>query len=190
MKETADPWIRIGAIAGLMGAGFFSMMWIVAVIMDGHWVLGDQTLSELGGHRPGSIYFNSGAILEGVLSLIFAYGLWQSMKKSTMQRIGGLLLLCASCFLILIGVFPITTGLPHTIASYGFFGLALAATIILIRPLWNERGFGPITGTMTVIAVVVSLAFLVLTNVELTEAVSVICLLVWSSVLSVMMLRK
>jgi len=39
-------------------------------------------------------------------------------------------------------------------------------------------------------AVIVSLAFLSLTSIELTEAVGVICLLAWSSLLSAMMLRR
>ncbi len=190
MRRIADPWISIAAIAGLLGAAFFSIMWITAVIVDGHWVLGEQTLSELGGNRPGSIYFNSGVILEGALSLMLALGLWRAMTRSTMQTIGGLVLACAAFFLILVGVFPITTGLPHTIASFGFFGLALLATILLARPLWNERRFGPFAGTVTIIAVVVSLLFLAFTSIELTEAVSVICLLAWSSVISVMMLRS
>jgi hypothetical membrane protein len=189
MRENSNPWVMVGAIAGLVGAGLFSFMWIIAVIVDGHWVFGEQTLSELGGNRPGAFFFNSGVILEGVLALVFTVGLSHAMEKRVLQRAGNLLLFMASCALVLVGLFPITTGPPHGAASYAFFGLALVATLLLVQPLWTEGGFGPVTSIVTLGAVIVSLAFLVLTNVPLTEAMGVICLLAWSSLLSMVMLR-
>ncbi|MGD0056448.1 MAG: DUF998 domain-containing protein [Methanomassiliicoccales archaeon] len=185
-----SSWVRFGAVAGIVGATLFSAMWVIAAVKDGHWILGEQTLSELGGNRPGLFFFNSGVILEGTLALVFTFGLWHAMEKTTLQRIGNILLLFASCALILVGIFPITTGLLHGIASYAFFGLTLVAILLLIHPLWTDGDFGPVAGIVTLGAVILSIAFLSFATIALTEAVGVICLLAWSSLLSAMMLRK
>jgi len=36
MRAVSKGWVRFGAICGLIGALFFSVMWIVAVLVDGN----------------------------------------------------------------------------------------------------------------------------------------------------------
>ncbi|MBM4237551.1 MAG: DUF998 domain-containing protein, partial [Euryarchaeota archaeon] len=148
----------------------------------------EETLSELGGDRAGRMYFNSGVIVEGILGLIFAIGLWRALPRTLGASAGFIVLLLAGISLVGVGIFPITTGLYHTVASYAFFGLSLLAILLFLVPIWKSRTFGPVPGVITGAAVVISLLFLFLTSVPLAEAVAVICLMVWSSVLAVRML--
>jgi hypothetical membrane protein len=171
-----------------MGAIIFALMWIVAATVDSSWVLGEQTLSELGGDRPGRIFFNTGVILEALLSIVFVFGLKNTLSSDNLGKAGSAVFFLAAISLLAVGVFPITTGVYHTVASYSFFGLSLIALIILIRPLQSSRAFGAIFSIITIVAIVVSLGFLFFTNIPTAEAVAVICLLFWSLIVSVRML--
>ncbi|MDH7509328.1 MAG: DUF998 domain-containing protein [Methanomassiliicoccales archaeon] len=180
--------IRIGASCGLTGAIIFAIMWIIAAMVDTNWVLGEQTLSELGGDRPGRIFFNNGVIIEALLSIVFVFGLSKALRNDSLGKAGSAVFFLAAISLLGVGIFPITTGIYHTVASYSFFGLSLIALIILIRPLRSSKVFGAIFSIMTVVAIIISLGFLFFTNIPTAEAVAVICLLFWSSVISARML--
>jgi len=183
MKKGIDL-VFIAALCGLIGAIIFSLFWLTAVYVDGHWILGKETLSELGGDRPGRLFFNSGVIIEGILSLVFSSGVYRLMKGHKAGRVGTTIMFLGAISLIGVGVFPIDTGTPHTIFSYTFFGLMLLALSILIRPLYRHPVFGKAGSFITLSAVTISLAFLFTSPVPLTEAVAVICLLIWSSTIS------
>lgn len=181
--ETGNLLSRYGPWLGLIGALLFSIMWMVAVVTDGNWVFGEETLSELGGDRPGAIFFNTGVIAEGLMALIFAYSLLQR-GNSKLWKAGTGLFILASLFLIGIGVFPINTGDPHTFFSYAFFGTVLLALSLIALPV--GRLLGRSASILTIALIGVSLALLVMTSIPLTEAVAVICLLIWSGVVSLM----
>lgn len=188
MFENRGSLIRYCALIGFIGAVVFSLMWTSAVVVDGNWVLGEETLSELGGDRPGSIYFNSGVIVTGVMGLIFAIGLYALMDGRLLGQIGAVVAMVGAIALIGVGVFPITTGDYHTFFSYAFFGIMLVSLLLLAYPIWKERRLGPLAGLLTVGALVVSLGFLFTTSIPLTEAVAVICLLMWMVAISVLIL--
>jgi hypothetical membrane protein len=91
-------------------------------------------LSDLGG-MPGeepiwaargvaSIVFNIGLIITGVLGIIFAYTVRKlPMFNTFLGRIGTNFLLLNTIAQCTIGIFPETTGHPHTAASLAFFFL-------------------------------------------------------------------
>lgn len=180
--------IRTTAIIGLIGAIFFALLWTSAVIVDGNWILGEETLSELGGDRPGKVYFNTGVIVMGIMGLLFAYGLYLILKGDLIGRIGSSVLFMGAVALIGVGIFPITTGDYHTFFSYAFFGLMLITMFILALPIWRESRLGPVGGLVTVGALAISLVFLFTSSIPLTEAVAVICLLIWTVTLSTLIL--
>jgi hypothetical membrane protein len=183
-----DRLIRITAIIGLLGAILFALLWTSAVIIDGNWVLGEETLSELGGDRPGRLYFNTGVIAMGVMGLIFALGLYLILKVDILGRIGCSALFAGAVALIGVGIFPITSGEYHTFFSYTFFGLMLVALLLLALPIWRESRLGPVGGIVTLGALVASLSFLFTTSIPLTEAVAVMCLLIWTVTVSILIL--
>lgn len=188
MFEDRGSLIMYCALIGFIGAVVFSLMWTLAVLVDGSWVFGEETLSELGGDRPGRIYFNSGVIITGIMGLIFAIGLYVLMDGKFLGRIGAVVAMMGAIALIGVGIFPITTGAYHTFFSYAFFGIILVSLLLLAYPIWKEERLGPLAGLLTISALAVSLAFLFTSSIPLTEAIAVICLLIWMVVISTLIL--
>ena len=181
-------WAFFSALAGLLGALTFAFMWSAAVVTDGHWILGQETLSELGGDRPGRSFFNAAVITEGILGLIFSSGIYRLMKGNNLGRLGSMVFFIGAIALIGVGIFPITTGSPHTVASYAFFGLMLIALLLMIAPIFHHPVLGKVGGVVTIASLIVSLGFLFAAPIPPTEAVAVICLLIWSSAQSLLII--
>lgn len=180
---------RVGAISGLIGAVAFAALWTAAAYQDGHWVLGKMMLSELGDRsRPGAMLFNGGAVIAGVMSFLFSIGLYRVLSTSALGRLGAATMGLASVFLIGVGAFPIDTGMPHEAASLGFFFLGAVAMALMIFPAWRSHVLHPSGGLVTAILLLVSLAGLVLLPLAAAEALSVGCLLLWTSLISIRML--
>jgi len=177
------------AMMGLVGALIFSYLWVAAVLVDGNWIMGVETLSELGGDRRGSFLFNTGVITMGFAGLAFSSGLYLCLG-SPLKGSGSIVLMVGSVALIGVGIFPITAGDPHTFFSYLFFGLMLFSLAMLVWPLSREPRIGSLGGAVTLGSIVVSLGFLFNSSVPMTEAVAVICLLIWSVTISSLILIR
>lgn len=180
---------RLGAATGLIGSVGFATMWTVAAATDGHWQLGRMTLSELGDRsRAGALPFNSGAIITGLLALVFAIGLYRVLSTSTLGKAGSILVGISSIFLVGIGLFPIDTGEPHTVLSYGFFLTAAVSLAVLIAPLWKSHVFHPSGGMLTAVLLAIPLISIAFLPVAGVEALAVGCLLLWMAFISIRML--
>lgn len=115
----------------------------------------ENYLSDLGGfygdrpiwaaHGTASILFNMGLILAGVLGVCFGLGLRKSQSfRTPLGNIGTLFLILDAAALMGIGIFPETTGPPHTFFSFAFFimvgiSLALVGTALIKT---SERTLG------------------------------------------------
>lgn len=182
-----------GAWSGLLGALAFALLWSWAVVADGSWQFGVDTLSELGRiGRGGRDIFNFGVILASLLWLPFALGLMKMLPSSWLSRIGGSLFLVSAAFLFAIGIFPIDSGTPHTVASWAFFITALVSLLMLATPLYHMEGLGVIPMIASITAPILSMAFLAFTSVPLAEAIAVICLMIWAVIVSshIILLRR
>ncbi len=180
---------RLGAAAGLIGSVGFATIWAMAVVTDGHWQLGRMTLSELGDRsRAGALAFNSGVIIAGLLGLVFAIGLYRVLSTTTLGKAGSAILAIASIFLVGIGHFPIDTGEPLTVLSYGFFLLAAVSLAILIAPVWKSHVFHPSGGMLTAMLLVIPLISIAFLPAAGVEALAVGCLLLWVFFISIRML--
>ena len=173
-------------LAGLVGMILFAIFWTAAIIVDGHWVFGVNTLSDLGADRPGRLWFNSGVIIAGAMLLVYSFGLHRVLVKAQLSSGGCLLLFLSSIALIGIGVFPETSGEIHLYLSWAFFIMAMIGLIVLIGPMLRSAAFGRIARAMTVIAPAGSIATLLLVmSVPFAEAISVILLMIWGAVTSI-----
>lgn len=180
---------RTGAIAGIMASLFFSFMWTAAIITDGGWVLGEMTLSELGDRsRNGDLFFNTGAIVTGVLSFLFSAGLYKLVSPGAMGRLGAALLGLASLLLIGVGIFPIDTGTPHTVVSFSFFGTAALSLAMLIVPFARSYVLHRSMAAFTAALLLLSAASAAVLPIPALEALAVGCLLLWMLVTSIRML--
>ena len=93
----------------------------------------ENNLSDLGGdigetpiwaaHGVASILFNCGLTIVGILGVVFACGL-KNTQRMPSGRLGALLFILDMCALCCVGIFPLTTGVPHWVASMSLFLLA------------------------------------------------------------------
>lgn len=178
----------IGAMTGILVSILFAILWIVAIIVNGDWHLGEDTLSELGGNVPSRWIFNIAVILTAVGCIRFSFSFASFLSPSISGRIGGYLLAIASIGLMAIGFFPIDTGEPHTIATAFFFGFAAIASFVLLYPIGKRIGVRSIQFLVTIIVIVVSFICLAITPIPFAEAIAVSGLLAWLFVLSIWML--
>jgi len=84
----------------------------------------------------------------------------------------------ATVCLIAVGLFPISTGTPHGVASVLFFTSATGAALLLLRPIFEWVGMKELPFIATVVTLIVSLVCLILTPLPFAEAVAVSGLLV------------
>jgi hypothetical membrane protein len=180
---------RLGAVAGLIASIVFTAMWALAAITDGHWQLGRMTLSELGDRsRAGALLFNSGAIITGLLALLFALGLYRVLSTTTLGKVGSVTLAIGAVLLVGIGLFPIDTDEPHTVLSYSFFLMAAVSMTALIAPIWKSHVFHRTGGLLTAALLVIPLASIPFLPWAGVEALAVGCLLLWMAFISIRML--
>jgi hypothetical membrane protein len=178
------PYFEI--LAGLVGMIVFAVFWSVAIAVDGHWVFGVNTLSDLGADRPGRLWFNSGVIVAGIMLAVYSFGLNHVLVKSQMSSGGCLLMFLSSLALICIGIFPETSGEIHLYFSWAFFILAMIGLLVLVGPAFRSVALGRISRAMTLIAPLGSVATLVLImSIPFAEAISVILLMIWGAVTSI-----
>ncbi len=189
MVRGREELIRDCAMLGLLGALVFACLWTTAVAFDGNWILGEDTLSELGGDRGGRFFFNTGVLTMGIAGLAFSIGLCMVLG-SPLRGAGAIILFVGAMALIGVGAFPINTGEPHTFFSYLFFGLMLFSMAMLAFPVWKNPQIGALGGAITVMSLGISLAFLFVSSVPLAEAVAVICLLIWTIIVSSLILVR
>jgi hypothetical membrane protein len=128
---------NFSAVAGLCGVlvpliGLSTIFLAVSYSPNFDWV--ENWISDLAGiyispifpSRPDvstpttAMILNTGLLLSGIFSFVFAVGLWKSMKIPS-GRIGSLIIIIASIALFNIGLFPEPTGIPHVIASLTYF---------------------------------------------------------------------
>ncbi len=88
-------------------------------------------LSVLGVEGSATTLFNWGLVLTGVLSLIFAIGLRQSLLSSRLGQLGMVSLVLGSIAISAVGIFPRTIDLPHDLASVAFFMFIIMALLLV-----------------------------------------------------------
>jgi hypothetical membrane protein len=178
------PYFEI--LAGLVGMIVFAVFWSAAIAVDGHWVFGVNTLSDLGGDRPGRLLFNSGVIITGIMLAVYSFGLNHVLVKSQMSSGGCLLMFLSSLALIGIGIFPETSGEIHLYFSWAFFILAMIGLLVLVGPAFRSAALGRISRAMTPIAPLGSIITLaIVMSIPFAEAISVILLMIWGAMTSI-----
>jgi len=91
----------------------------------------ENHISVLGVEGSATALFNWGLILTGILSLIFAIGLRQSLLSSRLGRLGIASLILGSMAISAVGIFPRTIDLSHDLASVAFFMFIIMAFLLV-----------------------------------------------------------
>ncbi len=126
---------RISGVCGIASqvTGLISLL--IAVSMSPWFSWTENYLSVLGVEGSAITLFNAGVILTGILSLVFAIGLWKSLLSGRLLGFLGMVsLVLGSLAFSGTGIFPRSTGMPHDSASLAFFlFISLAIFLIGIR---------------------------------------------------------
>ncbi|MDH7595890.1 MAG: DUF998 domain-containing protein [Candidatus Bathyarchaeia archaeon] len=157
----------------------------------------ENALSDLGVHDESALLFNSGLILSGILTVIFAFGVIRFYGAKTVGRSGAFFLLLAGIFLAAIGVFPETApNNIHYIVSVAFFAalpLSLFIQTAALISSTESRNFGVFTLVMGIIALsswAIWAALKPYRGVAIPELVSAIAAALWSISMGVKLIHQ
>ena len=149
---------RFAGVCGIASQVIALVILLVAVYQFPWFSWTEQDLSILGVEGPAATLFNSGLIITGALSLIFALGLAKSLLSGRFPgRLGVVSLFLGSAALSATGIFPETNVISHNFASIAFLiFISIAILFIGIRALavWSK-----IWGVLSITAAILIVAF-------------------------------
>lgn len=178
MKQLKGSPAGFGVIA-ICAAFVFSIMWMVAALGDASWVIGENTLSDLGVSdvQITADLFMYACMIVGVLTVIFGIG--KAGYETGCNRAGGILVIIAGIFLILVGYFnkDYGNGDIHLAAAYLFFIFLALSVFVTAFGDWAEGK--TLAVAYSIIATVICIGCFAFESLALTEAVAVICGLGW-----------
>jgi hypothetical membrane protein len=147
--------LRIAGLCGVATSAVALSCIFVAISLSPWFSWSANALSDLG-VREAAVIFNSGLIAAGILSIVFATGLWMTSKGHILGRGGAALFFIGAFALSGIGVFSEATGVVHLFFSVAFFilmpfSLFLLGTGAIVA---GSRKFGLFTIAAGVVALI------------------------------------
>ena len=115
--------LRFGGFCGILGSGLSIALVLAATVLSPWFRWENNALSELGVGEV-SLLFNSAMLIGGVLIFFFALGIREYFDGNRLVRVGVNLIITASIFLALVGVFTVDMMPLHGIVSLGPLMLA------------------------------------------------------------------
>jgi len=153
-----EVWLKISGVSGILTPilAFTRISLAIASYPQFSWT--DNALSDLGvvGDVT-SVLFNGGLIISGILTLLFALGLFMFLRNKMLGRIGAFLLVLDALSLSAIGVFPENVKPTHYYASVAFFMFFPLAMFFIATALFQmgKLKMGLFTFLAAIFAVVV-----------------------------------
>ncbi len=193
LKQTF--WFRISGICGILSPIFaFSFIFLAITSYElFNWEL--NALSDLG-IIPGitATFFNYGLIGSGLLSLVFARGLFGFKDKTKLSRISLFIFILACISLIAIGLFPENIKPIHYIVSVAFF-VFLPLSLILLSvsfSLDNHFYMAHFSLSISIIAATPWILYFsssIFKAVAIPEAISGLAVSLWTIVIGLKMMH-
>lgn len=163
--------LRISAFCGVVGPLIAISLILVAVSRSPWFSWTGNYLSDLGINSNVAVLFNSGLIIGGALTVIFAIGLRRTLPGLTRGGLGAIAIVLGSAALCGVGIFPETTGAVHRSFALLFFILSIMALVLIGSAMMrqpSERNLGLlifITGLLTCAPFIALVVILGLTQV-------------------------
>ncbi len=199
--RTGDPLVRIGALAGIGGAVFYVMVVAITGYLTPVYDPLTQWISELGAvGAPYTTLFNVlGPGVFGLLSVVFALGLWKALRGGLLAFAAAFLVAISGFASILEGVFPCdpgciavtTAGSLHLaiglVPLLGMLGaMEIFAFLVRKNPAWPW--FFAFSHAMVVLTVIFAIAFSSGATLDgLYQRIMIGAILVWVVVISARM---
>jgi hypothetical membrane protein len=181
----------VAGISGLLSQ-VVAVIILVVVLVKSPWFRWlEHNLSILGVEGSARVLFNVGIGIAGILGIVFAVGLRDSVVSGgSVGWVGIVSLALGSAALAVIGLVPRTTALPHNIATVAFFVLiALAVCLVGVQFLLEGRLVG---GILSIAAAVFIIGFQVIPwpteGGAIPQLLSCVPWSVWTLVFSVRLL--
>lgn len=166
MSFISNKFLKITGIIGIFLPFFIFIIMAISIYYSPWFSFTENWISELAGKSgetpiwsargfPSAI-FNIGIILSGAMGLACAIAIRNIEKLSShLGKLGATLLIIDMISLILVGIFPLTTGILHHIFSLiFFFTLPLALIFIgLAFRKTSEQKFGTLMITLGIISI-------------------------------------
>lgn len=151
----------------------------------------ENALSDLGVQGVAAILFNSSLIVGGILTIIFAIGVRETLQNKALSRIGMLIFILDAAMLCAIGVFPETAGDIHLYVSVAFFVL-LPISLFLIGVAMMQGSSERKYGLFTIIAGIVAATVWMFQweAVAIPEIIAALAVSVWSVILGIKLFKQ
>ena len=163
--------------AALSGSIAYFALWIASAAIDGTWVLGQKSLSDLGisENQASAVLFNAACIFSGLMGMVHGHGWFYNCDGKC--RIGGIFLALSGLSLALIGVFTLDYGNLHNAVSFimGVFACLAIATGFVHDYLNKRKGYMAFTLVIAAIFLISVLFF----DFNINEPIIVTCSLLW-----------
>jgi len=195
MRSKKDTWVKISGISGIFTPIVAFTLISLAILFSSQFSWTENALSDLGVQEGvTAILFNSGLIIGGILSLLFALGLF-ILQKTILGRIGVLIFVLAAAALMVIGVFPENVKPTHYYASVAFFvlfpiSLLIIGTAFLLTAKVKMGSFTFLTAIVAPVMWTVQFSRPFVSDVAIPETVSALSASIWSIVLGFKMLKE
>jgi hypothetical membrane protein len=176
--------ISLGPAFGLIAVLCFVPLYLVAAVTDTDYVFFEDYLSDLG-VGSGAWAFNSALMLAGASIALFAYlGLRRTVPNDPLTLAGVVLLVLSGILLFNIGVFTEDYGDLHTVISYSFFLVLLAAIGVLAVAFHRTKTLGRVGVTASSVSFAIGVILVAAGGNPFTETLAVLVALAWGSVIS------
>lgn len=193
MRKT---WIRVSGFFGIITPmiAFACILAATALAPSFSWT--DNALSDLGVMPgPTAVLFNTGLIISGILTILFATGLYLSFEKSALGRFGAMIFSLCAVALTSIGVFMENMRPMHVYASVAFFALFpvsmfvfTASFFLLAKP--EKAVFTLAVALFAALVWVLEFVIRYVPGVAIPETLSALAASLWSAVLGFKMVSN
>ncbi len=176
------------AVVGIVAAALFAVMWIIMAEGDPTWVLGENTLSDLGISINDDVAteFKYTCMITGILLLVFGAG--KAYCENGASTASGVFAAIAGVFIVLVGLYNKDYeggDLHNTFAYLLFIFLAIAA----VCSMFGDHAEGKkINAAITAALVLIVVAAVVGKDLAYVEAVAAVACIVWIAAESVKMI--
>lgn len=191
MNLKSNVWIRTSGVSGVLIPliAFAFILLAIAYYPQFSWT--ENALSDLGVQEGATAFlFNTGLIISGILTILFATGLFRFLQENPLGRIGALVFVLDAFALTAMGVFPENVKPIHYYASVIFFTLFPISMLFLgtafLRTSKRKLAFFTFIAAV-VVAIVWTIPFG--KGVAIPETVSALSASTWSIVLGCKMLK-
>jgi hypothetical membrane protein len=195
MSRQTPKLIRFAGISGIIASTLPLIMILASTVLEKSFSWNKNALSDIGVSQTAWL-FNSALIIDGLLNLLFAFGLRNYLGKTRWLKLGVSLLIVSSISFALVGVFTENYNIIHGLVALGCLLLAPVGIICIGRGEKSKQ-FGKVSLALGITALLAIFGLPVITfvaNLQIGFAVpefaESLVLSIWTFWVSLNLLRR